>query len=137
MCDFVKVYYPLTRPKICVWAASVFFSFKKMYQAKGRQEEKKRSKQYFCTVYNKNPLLISTPLHFNSLITKPDVGMPKPSSSTQNYAKITCFLHCPSKTSLKSENNGTILWWQFHNYYSIFFETSKLLLLNTHMQILL
>jgi hypothetical protein len=29
-------------------------------------------------------------------------------------------LHCPSKTSLKSENNGTILWWQFHNYCNFF-----------------
>jgi hypothetical protein len=77
-------------PKACLGSIRLFF-LKKMYQAKGRQDKRRRSKQYFCTVYNKDPLLISTPFHFNSLITKPNVGMPKPSSSTQNYAKLDFF----------------------------------------------
>jgi hypothetical protein len=95
-------------PKACLGSIHLFF-FKEMYQTKGRQRKEEEANNTFCIVY-KDPLLISIPLHFNSLITKPNVGMPKPSSSTQYYAKIRFFLHCPSKTSLKSENNGTILW---------------------------
>jgi hypothetical protein len=64
----LSVYYMLKAyirgPKICVWAAFIFF-FKKMDWVKGSQDKKKRSKQCFCIVHKKDPLLIllSSPLH--------------------------------------------------------------------------
>lgn len=100
----------LTIPKSRVTDSAVESNAQAMPNIKKKRKIFKEHALCDFVKVNKDPLLISTPLHFNSLITKPNVGMPKPSSSTQNYAKITSFLHCPSKTSLKSENNGTILW---------------------------